>query len=235
MAYPAKITSFAQSVYLTVKNRYLDTIEDTDGQIYIAQVIDWLNGLLDEIETTTDAMGNPVYWNFLRTPDFEFGSAALDESTVDVDDDVLNVITSVTRPIKIVKDGVTVSKWIVVNPNQLGAEPQKDTVAKVGGTLYFSRVFNSNEDGGTIQGDVIESAPRATETNFEVLDIVKPKQLLVLGVAKNSVLPDIVQGGLTPSFVQKYNDLLQSSILFNSVTADSDYIDRDDYSYIGPV
>lgn len=232
MAYTQKLTTFAQKVYLTVNGSYLDDIASTDGQNYIAQVIDWLNGYLDELETTVDPYGQPVCWNFLRTQDYNFGTANAGDSTVDLDDEVLQVVATEKRPVKIVKDGQTVSEWKVVSANQIGSDPSKLMVAKVGTLLFFSRSFNDNEDGGDILGDVAISLDRATSTNDSALAVAKPFQLLVLGVAKNSVLPDIVQGGLTPTFVQKYNDLLQASILVNNATSDSDYVDRDDNGYI---
>jgi hypothetical protein len=66
-----------------------------------------------------------------------------------------------------------------------------------------------------------------------LLDTVTPIQLIVLGVLKNQILPDIVQGGLTPSFTQKYADLLQKTIQQNNESADADDADRDNFSNIG--
>ena len=80
--------------------------------------------------------------------------------------------------------------------------------------------------------DVETSLPRMSTTNVKILSIVKPKQLLILGVAKNSTLPDIVQGGLSPSYVQKYNDLLQGAIARNNSSTQADTIDRDNFSNI---
>lgn len=235
MAYPLAITNFAQSVYLVVKNRYLDDIADSDGQLFISQVVDWTNQLLDELETVTDASGKVVDWNWLRSMDESLDTATVGSNSIDLDDSILNVVANPDRPIRIEVGGKVISTWLVVAPGQISSNPSKNLVAKVGATLFFSRKFNDAEDGGTIIGDITSSITRMTSTISDVLTTVKPKQLLILGVAKNSVLPDIVQGGLTPSYVQKYNDLLQSSILTNNQSADSDYALRDDNSFIGGV
>ena len=57
--------------------------------------------------------------------------------------------------------------------------------------------------------------PKLSETDVTLLDTVDPVQLIVLGVIKNQTLPDVVQGGLTPSFTQKYADLLAATKLEN--------------------
>lgn len=230
MAYNPKITAFAQSVYLGIKNRYLDDIAGTDGQAFISQIIDFLSQYLDELETVTDSLGQPVYWNFARTLDFSLGTASVGQSVFSVDSSVLRVVAAENRPVKIVVGGLTVSSWDVVSANQLSSDCNK--VAFVGGSLYFSRSLNSQEDGGSILGDVITSLARPTISDSTVLDIVTPKQLLVYGVMKNSSLPDIVRGELSPSFVQKYNDLLQSAILLNNASTDSDTVTRSDLNGI---
>lgn len=235
MAYPLPIQNFAQSVYLVTKNRYFDDITDTEGQAFIAQVVDWTNQLLEELETVTDPSQKVVDWNWLRTMDSNLGTAVLGAQTLDIDSTILNIVANHERPVRIEVGGKVISKWTVVSPGQISSNPSKTLVAKVGTTLFFSRKLNASEATGAILGDVTNAIPRMTSGNFSVLSTVKPKQMLILGVAKNSVLPDIVQGVLAPSYVQKYNDLLQSAILVNNASADSDYVDKDDNSFIGGV
>lgn len=235
MPYSAPLTAFSQSVYLTIKGRHLDDIADSDGQEYIAQVVDAGNGWLDEIENAVDVLGNRVDFNFMRTMDFSFGAAALGDSTVVISDtDVLNVLSDAKRPLKITKAGQVVSRWQVVAPSQLG-DSYSDMVAKVGNTLYFSRAFRDTESGGTITADVTKGIPRLSDSSDDAISQVIPRQLFVLGVAKNLSLPDIVQGGLSPSFVQKYNDLLQSAIISNKTSSSSNFQVSDDDGWIGGV
>lgn len=235
MAYSTALTNFAQSVYLAIKNRYFDDIAGTDGQDYITQVIDWTNQYLDELENTVDSMGRPVYWNFMRTPSFEMGTVAAGDTSMDVADGVLQVIPSFRRPLTITVDGTVVSKWTVVTADQLDPSSSQNLVAQLGDALYFNRAIKDDEDGGTVNVDVTESIDRLASNNANALTQVKPKQLLVLGVAKNSSLPDIIQGGLSPSFVQKYNDLLTSAIMLNNRTAGVETADRDDFGFVGGI
>lgn len=235
MAYSSTITAFAQSVYLAVKNRYFDEIADDDGQAYIAQVLDWTNQYLDELETVVDSMGQPVAWNWLRTPDFNLGASVAGDTSLPLNASVRELIASPKRPVQIVVGDDVVSSWTVVNPSQMRRNTWDNQVAKVGSLLVFSRPLKESEDAGQVQGDILGSIPRMAELEESALTLVKPRQLLVLGVAKNSSLPDIVQGGLSPSFVQKYNDLLQAAILFNNATADADFVEYDDFSNIGGV
>lgn len=85
--------------------------------------------------------------------------------------------------------------------------------------------------------DVIDYIPRLEaavdgQYNADMLDLVTPKQLIILGVAKNATLPDIVQGGISPSLTQKYNDLLQKAILENNKTAEVYTVERESFDFI---
>lgn len=238
MAYPQVITDFAQSVNLVIKNRYFDDIASADGQTFIAQVVDHTNQLLDELENVTDQMGEPVNWKFMRQTAFDLGTATSGETAVDLDSSVQALITDAGRYVQISDSaGTVLSNWQVVDAPQVTnkATVQADKVYVAGGQLIFSRAFTDTEDGGSITGDVVASIPRLTTTNVKALSLVKPKQLLILGVAKNFSLPDIVQGGLSPSYVQKYNDLLQSAIARNNASSGNDTVERDSFAYVSGV
>lgn len=237
MAYSPVLTAFAQSVYLAIKNRYFDDIAGADGQDYIAQVIDWTNQYLDEFETIVDSFSQPVPWNFMRTNSLPLGSAATGITAIDLPDGILHLIATPKRPVTITVAGKVVSSWTLVRPNQFDATSTNRYATQVGDALYFNQPLVDAENGGTIAADVTSSLTRidSVDTDDTVLTLVKPRQLLVLGVAKNSSLPDIVQGGLSPSFVQKYNDLLTSAILFNNASATADMADREDFSFISGV
>lgn len=242
------LTAFAQSIYLVIKDRYFDGITGADGQTYLQQVVDWTNMFLDELETEVDPEGNPIDWTWARSDGERLGTARQGKSSVDFDlDDFLNLIAEEGRYVQIVVGGAVVSNWAVVAPSQITSKTDRiteDMVALVGGSLVFSRAFLDYEDTGTIIGDVTAPLPRLTYTlssgnvtnpNVDLLTTVRPKTLLILGVAKNATLPDIVQGGLSPSYAQKYNDLLQNAIARSLTSSVVDTAARDDYSGVGGV
>lgn len=240
MAYNTVLTNYAQSIYLEIKNRYFDDIAGEDGQMFISYIIDWTNQYLDELENVTDTYNRPVDWKFLRQYNYALGLSAVGQNILsDFDSTVLELIAEPGRYV-LVSDtnNIPVSQWEVVSPNQLingRFQDNKDRVSMVGNNLVFSRPFNSSEDGLTVTGDVTISLPRMSEFNQKVLSIVKPKQLLILGVGKNATLPDIIQGVLSPSYVQKYNDLLTSAIIKNNASSQSDIVNREQFGYIGGV
>lgn len=234
-----QITAFAQSIYLVIKNRYFDDIESEDGQTYISQVIDWTNQYLDELENITDQNGNVVNWNWSREVNYELGQVSEGDSTLTFSSNVMSLIPDQHRAVELVVDDEVVSRWALVTPEQIHSNPLGNTenLAAVSGgnILQFSRAIREDEDGAMVRCDALLSLPRLSTTNVRVLRMVKPKQLLVLGVAKNATLPDIVQGGLSPSYVQKYNDLLIAAIARNSLSSRSDTVKRENFSHIGGV
>lgn len=238
MAYPQAITDFAQSVYLVIKNRYFDDISSADGQTFISQVVDWTNQYLDELETVTDQMDEPVNWKFMIQGGFALGSGATGDTAIDLDSSVQGLVTSPGRYLQITDSTGTVqSNWTVVSAEQVinKAVVQEDRVYVANGQIVFSRPLTDLENNGTITADALVSIPRLSTTNTKALTQVKPKQLLVLGVAKNASLPDIAQGGLAPSLVQKYNDLLTSAIARNNASSVNDTVARDSFSYVSGV
>lgn len=239
MSATTDLQAFAQSIYLVIKNRYFDDLASADGQTYLAQVVDWTNQFLDEIENEVDPSGNPIDWTWVRQNGVTLGTVTTGDSSIDFDTDSYNnLLTDQGRYVQITVGGQVVSNWAVVTPADMTNKPNgstPDTCALIGDTIVFSRVFNSNESGGTITGDVSEPLPRMSLTNVEILTTVKPKQLLILGVAKNATLPDIVQGGLSPSYTQKYTDLLNNAIARNMASTMDARAERDGFSYIGGV
>lgn len=222
-----RLQAFVQSVYLARYNRYIDDITDEDGQEEIAKTIDWTNQFLGEIELESD-------WQYLRTNDLEIGTVSSATQVVPIPSGVRKMVVHEDRPLKILQDGAIVSQWEVVDPNHITESTgyYGNRVTTVGDNLVFSRAFNEGEIGGTITADVIDDMPQLSTDDISVLDLVKPQALLVLGVAKNAVLPDIVQGGLTPSFTEKYADLLEKAVMQNEASASSGIVDTDDLSVI---
>lgn len=233
-----QLEAFAQSVYLTIKNRYFDDITGDDGQVFISQIIDWTNMFLDELEYEMAPDGKVVDWWFSRQSAFELGTASTGAASIDIPNTVDRLLTDEQRYVQILQDGTSVSNWAVVNPSDISSKTDRiteDMCCVVGTSIVFSRAFRDTEDSGTIVGDVSIILPRLSATNVKLFNIVKPKQLLILGVAKNATLPDIVQGGLSPSYVQKFNDLLQGAIARSIASSISAKVARDDYSGVGGI
>lgn len=244
MSPTAQLQAFAQSVYLVIKNRYFDDITGADGIIFMQQVVDWANQFLDELETEVNPDGSPIDWLWNRQLAFTLGTAVEGASSVIAPSTIFNLIAEENRYVQILQGSTVISNWAVVAPEQISSQTDRiveDMATFVGGRIVFSRAFRDTEAGGTVVGDVTLPIPRLAisatglAVNVKAFSIVKPKQLMVLGVAKNATLPDIVQGGLSPSYAQKYNDLLTGAIARNATSGLADLVTRDDLGYIGGV
>lgn len=235
------LRAYTNKVYLVIKGRYFDDLTSDDGVTLVNQTIDWTNMFIDEFENETGPDGQPIDWKFARSNGEQLGKARLGKASIDFDTDFNNLVTEQNRYVQILQDDSVVSNWAVVAPDQISSKSDRiveDMVALVGTTLVFSRAFLDYEDGGTIIGDVTLPIPRLSLTNVDVLTgetAVKPQQLLILGSAKNASLPDIVQGGLSPSYVQRYNDLLNNAKARNSAGSIGDTAARDNLGFISGV
>lgn len=232
-----KIQDFVNDVYLIRYNRYVDDITDEDGQTEVAKTISWTNMLVGELERETDSNGQPMNWSFARENDKEIGVITIPGQSFTLPDGVMRLLTNDDRPLIITHDGSIVSSWEVVAANQISRRKYSpdNRVTVVNKKIIFSRPLRDFEIGGTVIADVINKLPRLSLTDTSLLDTVEPVELLMLGVAKNATLPDIVQGGLSPSFVQKYGDLLEQTKIENDTSSMSDEVTRDDYSDISGV
>ena len=245
MSPQAQLNAFVQSVYLVIKNRYFDDLTSTDGIVFLNQVADWTNMFLDELETEVDTSGQPIDWLWNRQLGYTLGTATTGGASVAAPSEIFNLIAAPDRYVQVLQGSIVISNWAVVNPSQISSQTDRiteDMVTMVGGVLAFSRVFRDTENNGTIIGDVTLPIPRLSVSpttgapiNIKALSIVKPLTLLKLGVAKNATLPDIVQGGLSPSYAQKYGDLLTGAIARNATSGRADLVTRDDLSFIGGV
>lgn len=226
-----KIQAFTQSVYLATHNRYFDDITGDDGVTLQAQMIDWTNQFIEELE-------EEAYWNYVRENDFDFGTIITASDTFALPAEVRDLVIDEYRPLVILQDGSIVSEWEVVNPNQITRPTRsnaKDRVMVLKQVLIFSRPFNEMEIGGSVAADIVTPIPRLASNNTTVLDLVRPKQLLILGTSKNVTLPDIVQGGTSPSFTQKYTNELEKAIDKNMRSSVASETVRDDYGSIGGI
>lgn len=241
------LQNFAQSVYRVIKNRPFDDISSDDGNQFVLTIADFINQYLDELEQETDPEGVPVNWRFARQLNYPLGTASENTASVVAPTEILDLVAGENRYVQLSQDGAIIANFAVVSPDDISNQADRvteDMCTFVGGNIVFSRLFTDVEDGAAITGDAQISLPRIaasisgtslTCTNAKVLSQVKPKQLLVLGVAKNTSLPDIVIGKLSPSYAQKYNDLLNNAIARAGQTSLATFADTEDYGYISGI
>ena len=235
MSPTAQIQALAQSVYLRIKNRLYDDLTSTDGKNYITAIMDFANGWLDEFETQTTPSGDPLYWKAVTQLGYPIGTATAGTATVTLPTAVNDVIVEQDRYVQVTFNGTVVSNFLVVAPEQItniSSRVTSNMCTVTGRTVTFSRLFTANENTGTIIADVTTYFPRLSLTSVNSIALVKPRELLVLGIAKNAALPDIVKGSLTPSFVQKYQQLLDGAVAKNQYGGQADTADTDDYGYV---
>ena len=211
--YTDEITELAQSIYVARKNRK-NNVSGTRLTTFLETTIIQVNQFLSELD-------KEAYWNWVLTPDYVLATATT-ATSYPLPATYRTVVKDEERPLYIVKDGQIVSTWDVVNPKQLhnaasGDNPNR--VALIARNVKFSRPLTDREIGGEIKVDVVEYLPKISMDNIDVLSLVDPVDLIVLGVVKNQVLPDVVQGGLTPSYTQKYADLLAGAKMENDMTS----------------
>lgn len=211
--FETEITDLAQQIYVTRKNRK-NNVTGTRLTVFLETTLIQVNLFLTELD-------KEAYWSWVRTEDFALATAT-SATSYPLDPIYRTIVKDENRPLYIVKDGQIVSVWDVVNPSQLKNAREGDNpnrVALIARNVKFSRALTPQEIGGTITVDVVEYLPKLTMDNIDVLSLVDPVNLIVLGVVKNIVLPDVVQGGLTPSFTQKYADLLNGAKAENEMTS----------------
>lgn len=228
------INALAQDIYLA-KNDSLNTSTGADFTAFVAKTVMYINQWIEEVELEAD-------WNWSRANDFELGTIASPTGrTIAISDaTVRTLVISPYRPLTISQDGTVISTFMVVDPNQIGnpADPEvRDRATLIGRNIILSRDLTAQEVGGTVKADVIHYLPKiATDySDISVLSIIQPKQLIILGAAKNSTLPNVIQGSLSPSYVQKYNDLLGKAIAKNNATSESYDAQFEDFSFIAGV
>lgn len=232
-----RVNQFVKDVYLVRFNRVID-LTTSGGITEIAKTLSFCRMFLNEIESEKNPDGTPINWSWARTNDNDLGEIATVGQTFTLPVDVRRVVADEDRPLVLMYDGTIIARFEVVEANQITRrrlDPvTQDRVATVRRNLVFSRQFKDHEIGATVMTDTIEKLTPLSVDDVSVLDQV-PYQLLVLGTAKNSVRPDIVQGGLAPSFIEQYADELDKAIAENNATTAADSAVYDDYSGIGGV
>lgn len=231
-----KLQEFTQQVHLSIYNRRIDDITDTDGVEWVEKIKIWCNLFLDELEMEVDSNGKPINWSYLRENDHLIGTIASASDTFDLPSGARRLAVDIDRPLYITQDDTVIALWDVVAPNQLTSRNHYSTrdqrVTYVNEKIVFSRSLNDTEVGGKVYADIINSFPRLADDDTSLFDLPIPRQLLVLGVAKNSSLSDIVQGGLSPSFTQKYDNILEGHKMESDQSGAASEVVTEDNSHI---
>ena len=231
-----RIAELAQDIYLARHNQEND-VADEDLTAFIEQTIRWVNQFTPEIEKKAD-------WNFVRTNDDTSIGTITAGTTISypLPSSIRKLVINPQRDLTIRFDDTIVSTFRLVNANQNFNPNDHDirsraTVLKR--NIIFSRSLSDVEIGGSIVADTISFIPQLSRNDTSLLDIFDEypdiRQLYVYGILKNQVLPDIVQGGLTPSFSQKYAEYLADCIAENNASADADDQDRENFGWIAGV
>ena len=235
-----KMKKFAQSVILAMTGKHMDTedLASEDGAQFIVELVDWTNQLIDEVELETD-------WNFVTELNKVIGTVSGVTQTFPLPVGARKLSVNEHRPLHIKHDGTPVSTWDIVRPAMISATrdwyPLRDRVTFVGKNIVFSRDLNDTEFGGEVVADVINKIPRLVyvagqpeeDNDLQVLELIEPRQVLVLGVAKNATLPNFVRGKISPSLVQKYADVLGKAVAENEATGTGDTYEGDDINIGG--
>lgn len=226
--FESEIYNLGQKVYLVLNGVYNDVTGD-ERTGFIDETIDWANQYLDELALEAD-------WSWLRQNDVTLGTVGAADDTFPLAPTVLRPVYDWQRAVTMTKPNGQKTVWSLVKPNLLynPAEGgiQQNRVAVVSRTLRFSRPFTSDEIGSTLQGDVINRFSTVSRSDVTALSQVQPSQLIVLGMAKNQVLPDVVNNTLTSNYDVKYQRLLKKAIDLDGASTALDELEVEDLSFI---
>jgi hypothetical protein len=233
-----RITALAQDIYLA-RHGSLNEVDDTELPNFLDQTIGWINQIIPEIEKKAD-------WNFVRTNDNTVGTIVTPSViSYALPDGIRKLVIAPGRDLTIRFGTSTIASFKLVSPNQSynTNEPYdiRDRATVLKRKVIFSRPLKDIEVGGTIIADTIAKVPKLSHEDVTLLDILDDeynddiRQMFIYGALKNQVLPDIVQGGLTPSYSQKFDRYLQDCITENNASSDADDQDRESFSWVGGV
>lgn len=227
---------FAQAVYLQTHGITND-VTGTDLTDFLNEAITWANFFASELELAAD-------WKYLRTNNNQIGVVSANTTQYSLDPTIRKPIYHPQRKLTIQQDGVVVSTWTLVDPDQI--QTLQDIPPSLGasfpqyammdnGILTFSRVPYDYEVGGTIVADTIAWIPQLTLTDSTLLTTVTPPKLMVLGVSKDQLPPDLVRGGLATLIETRYTKALADAIHDNGGTSMDDESMPDDLSFVGGI
>jgi hypothetical protein len=234
----ADIPLFANAIYLQTHGIDND-VTGTDLQAFLVDTIVWTNFFASDFELAAD-------WKFLRTNNNALATVSA-TTQYSLAPTIRKPIYHPQRMMTIQQDGVVVSKWTIVDPDQIQADPRlSNNINSVGytgpdycmfdnGVLTLSRLPKDYELNGTIVADTIAWIPQLALNDSTLLQTVTPPKLLILGVAKDQLPPDLVRGGLASLIETRYEKLLAAAIADNGGTSMDDDSMPDDLSYVGGV
>lgn len=231
-----RIIALAQDMYIARHNQ-TNTVDGTDLTDFENQTISWVNQFLPELEKEAD-------WNFSRVNDDPSIGTVPSGTTISysLPQTIRKLVINSQRDLSIKQDGTIISTFKLVNPNQTFNPNDHDVRSRatvINRKIVFGRSLNSTEIGGTIVADTIAWIPRLSTTNVDLLDILDDnpdiRQLVILGVLKNQILTDIVQGGLAPSFTTKYASLLKVCVAENNASTDADDSNHENFGFVAGV
>lgn len=237
---------FAQAVYLQTHGIEND-VTGTDLTTFLNDTITWANFFASELELEAD-------WKYLRTNNNNLGTVT-SSKTYTLDSTIRKPIYHPQRMLTIQQSGIVVSSWVLVDPDQIQDDPRYPNNVTSGvalpqyppqatapqyamvdnGVLTLSRAPYDYELGGTLIADTMAWIPELTLTSSTLLQTVTPPQLLVLGVSKNQLPPDLVRGGLATLIEARYDKLLAQAIHDNGGTSMDDESMPDDLGFVGGV
>lgn len=226
-----QLYNLGQKVYLALNGVYNDVAGD-ERDAFVDETIDWTNQYLDELALEAD-------WSWLRENSHVLGTITADDTTLPLGADVLRLVSDWQRAIVMTKPNGQKVAWALVSPNLLyntseqGNQPNRAAV--VGRTVRFSRPFTTDEIGSTVRADVIKKFTPVSRADVSSLDVIEPAQLVVLGIAKNQVLPDVVNNTLTANYDLKYQRLLRRAVDLDGASTEQGELQTDDLSFIGGI
>lgn len=222
------LPAFAQAVYLQTHGITND-VSGTDLTDFLNQMIIWANLFASELELEAD-------WKYLRTNNNPIGTIAANTTVYPLDSSIRKPIYHPQRKLTIQQAGIVVSTWTLVDPDQIQNTeyPYTPDYAMFDeGKLTFSRIAKDYEVGGTIVADTMSWMPSLSLTDSTLLTTVTPPKIMILGVAKDSLPPDLVRGGLAELIETRYGKLLKDAIKDNGGTSLDDDSTADDLSFVG--
>lgn len=233
-----RIEALAQDIY-RARHNYSNDVSGDDLTKFLNQTISGVNQLIPEIEKKAD-------WNFVRTNDAIIGTVTdPDVISYALPDGIRKLVINPFRDLTLRHDASIVASFRLVNPNQSfnPAEPYdyRERATVMRRNVIFSRALTEAEVGADIVADTIEKIPRLSLDDVSLLDILDDeynddiRQMFIYGVLKNQILPDIIQGGLTPSYSQKFDRYLADCIAENNASADADDADRENFAFVAGV
>lgn len=232
MAAIDNIREVAQDTYFTINGSENDDT-GTDLEEFENNFIRAFNLWLDEYETE-------AYWNRVRVDDYElFTIVNTTDFSFDLPAEYRTPIFDENKYLKFVSDGIVISKFKLVDPNQRQVDddvfrPDRATFVE-DSKIILSRAPTAAEVGAVMVLDVVQRFPKLTRTDDTALNYIYSKQIAVLGIAKNQTLSDVTKVSLSPSFAQKYSNELNKALNTNNASNEIDDMRTEDFSYIGGI